>query len=148
MKRSPLNRKTPLNRGTKQLKRTPLKRTSKKKHKELNNDERKAWGNEFDWCFVCGWRAGTWHAKGPTMAVLDTHEVQGGGLRFKAVQEPSMWLRACRWCHEEVLHRYSGRAGLIEQLKIKQRCDPTRFDLEAVNRVVVNKYAPIKESEL
>ena len=117
MKRSELKRKTELKR------RTRMKPVSKRKRKELRNDERnKTFPEEHPNCMKCN-KPGT-----------ETHEILGGPNRFKSVWERATWLRLCRKCHDE-LPSVPSRWEALGQLAIKLRCDPVHRLLERFNAI-------------
>ncbi len=79
MKKSPLNRKKPIN------------RISIKKKLELKEtgDARKFYKDQCSSCECCGQRP-----------VDDCHEIAAGAARHLAVRKPNLWLGVCRTCHE------------------------------------------------
>lgn len=117
MKRPPLHRKTPLARGESQLKRSPLKKRSKRYAKVLRetNPARQAYVAEIGDC-VCGKPA------------CDPHEIAAGSSREKALQNRFAWLALCRECHERI--QGSDQA---EQYALKALQDPTHYDRVGLN---------------
>jgi hypothetical protein len=103
MKRTPLKRKTPLKRGTSQLKRTPLNRVSKSKSsKERRNNYAKAKkeymndrGSKKDFCERCEVKFG--------IDRLDLHHK--AGRAGSKIYEKEFFAVLCRSCHDEV-HKF------------------------------------------
>lgn len=73
------------------MKRTPLRKASKKKRQEraATDKERRAYVESHEVCEYCECTAPT-----------DCHEIAAGSYRAKAVYEPLTWLALCRECHE------------------------------------------------
>ena len=123
MKRSPLKRKTPLPRGTKQLNRTPLKPISDRKRamdrrmKPMLDEYRK----EFPVCqrYGCG------------RAAREIHEIAAGPYREAARASRACVLHLCPVCHAAL----QGTA-YERQLAHKMIADPEGFDIREFNRVV------------
>lgn len=115
MKRSPLTRKTPLKRSK------PLRRMSAAKRLEIktHGPARKAYRKEMKYCCATGNLAS------------EVHEIFGAGLRTQTVGNPAFWLPVCRVGHVIVQHE-----SRTLQLARKLLCDPERFDLDEINRVV------------
>lgn len=113
MKRTPLNRKTPLRRGTSQLKRTRLKPVSDKRRKVKRevDPHRRHYVDETPLCERC-------YAVKPT----DCHEIAAGAHRHRAERRANCWLALCRPCHDVVQGR-----PFAEQFELK---------VEAVRRAI------------
>tara|TARA_B100001939_G_C16927365_1_gene612338 strand:+ start:1707 stop:2051 length:345 start_codon:yes stop_codon:yes gene_type:complete len=103
MKRTPLKRKTPLKRGTSQLKRTPLNKVSKSKSStERRNKYAKAKreymhdrGSKKDYCERCEGKFG--------VDRLDLHHK--AGRAGSKIYDKEFFAVLCRSCHDEV-HKY------------------------------------------
>jgi len=85
-------KRSPLKRSTKPLKRTPLKRISDKKRKEVRETKTARRANiELGVpCEFCGVQRAT-----------DCHEIAGGMSRHIAVYEPHQQMDVCRKCHDK-----------------------------------------------
>lgn len=110
MKRSRLNRRTP-------LKRSPLKRQSEKKKQEREDTDgpRRDYRLEFSTCQCC-----------QTRRSKHTHEIASGGSRAQSVYHRATWLAVCAQCHSAI-HETS-EWPLSRQLFCKQTHDPEHYD--------------------
>jgi hypothetical protein len=92
MKRSPLKRKTPLKRGNKPMKRSPLRPMSKKRQNALKEygEVRKRYLEEHPVCEVCGMK--------PPAEIHHIHNRGTGG----ALSDTENFLAVCRYCHEQI----------------------------------------------
>jgi hypothetical protein len=101
MKRSPLNRKTPLARGKKGLKRTRIRQVSAQRRTEnaAYNIRVLAWKLEHPWCKACFPIAVFleihWANVAPTK---DCHHM--AGKEGKLLMDEKWWLPVCRKCHD------------------------------------------------
>lgn len=87
MKRTPLKRKTPMKRGGSTLKRTPLRKVSKKQaaRNDLYGKQRKEFLAAHPQCAVCGGQA------------TQVHHKAGRGARTNDV---STFIAVCARCHD------------------------------------------------
>jgi hypothetical protein len=85
-------KRSPLKRSTKPLKRTPLKRISDKKWKEVRETKASRHANiELGvTCEFCG-----------REPAIERHEIAGGMSRHIAVYEPHQQVDVCRACHDK-----------------------------------------------
>ena len=107
------------------MKRTPLRRVSKKTAKvdRAIKREREEYREEFHICQVCNRALAT-----------DVHEVARGSHRAKAKLERCCWLAVCAPCHSEKLSDYS-QFPITRQLAVKLVADPKFFDLKRFNEI-------------
>lgn len=87
------------------------------------------WDNAYGVCMLCLWKPGTrWPHPSWYSRQLETHEIARGVHRSKAILEPSTFLRACRWCHQEKLDAMP----IDQQLAYKFVRDPIHYDRSRV----------------
>lgn len=117
MKRSPLERKTPLKRGTSELKRTPLKQVSKKRQ-ELNR-KRRTFVDEmlkdFRYCQVGVDIKSVDESHWCQVRSVDVHEIKTRA-RGGSIIDRANCLAICRSCHDWI-HRNPKQAtdlGFLE----------------------------------
>jgi 5-methylcytosine-specific restriction endonuclease McrA len=85
--------------------------------------ERREWGSDFYFCWVCGQRQ--------SFAPLEVHEIAS------RAQAPNRWatqenyFRACSQCNSHVLNNLPESL----QLAIKKHFDPDRYDRVLINRL-------------
>ena len=117
MKRSRLNRRTP-------LKRSPLKRQSEKKKREREETDgpRRDYRKLFKTCQCC-----------ESQPSEHTHEIASGGSRAQSVYHRETYLAVCAECHAAI-HETSDWP-LSRQLWCKQRGDPEHYCRQLVLRL-------------
>jgi hypothetical protein len=86
----------------------------------------KAWKCEQRGCWVCE-RTAHWSG-------LHCHEIANGSDRAKARREPACWIFVCGECHVHLQDK--AEWPMVRQLALKMICDPERYDLAAVLRIV------------
>ena len=124
MKRTPLNRKAPLQ-SRSQLKRSRMKPKSKKQSKleRLYRQPRAAFRGEFPICWFCQINVTT-----------DVHEIANGPARSQAYGERSCWCASCNWCNtREVTNKR--KWPIARQLAIKFKFDREYYNLDAFNEI-------------
>jgi hypothetical protein len=100
-------------------------------------DERRAWAESFDRCFVCG-DGVRWGLP------LEVHEIAS------RAQAPGKWadvrnyMLTCRMCHEDVLSWLCEAA----QLALKSETDPLNYERVFINRIRGRADNAIAESEV
>lgn len=133
MKRTPLTRHKQLQSwGDWHRKRKPLPRESAKarKRRVTFSPARKAWLAEWTHCMNCGKR----FYEGP-FSSPGVHEIVGGtAMRQVTFSLPTFWLALCFPCNQD-MGSVPNRVSFVRQLAVKLKHDPTRFDLEAANRI-------------
>jgi hypothetical protein len=84
-------------RSGKPLERSPIRKRSSKKSKEINDtkDARRLYLEAHPRCCVCDGVA------------VDVNEIPRGPSRVTAVRDPDAWNTACRSCHDNELGDYS-----------------------------------------
>lgn len=78
------------------------------------------WIRQQRWCWVCG-----------AAVKLECHEIARGPARKWAVHDPSAWFATCHDCHMGPLDSMP----VVDQLAIKRRYDPNKYDRVSVNRL-------------
>ncbi len=100
MKRTELKRTGFKRKPGNSLKRTPLRRRSKKKEREIakTRQPRKLYLEAHPECMV----------RGPECegAAVEVHEIPRGGSRQQSVADADCWLTTCRPCHDNELGDY------------------------------------------
>ncbi len=124
MKRSRLNRKTPMPRGEQRSWNSTLSTTSPKKRKHLRTTapRRRSYKAEFLMCQCCIKRKAE-----------DVHEIARGIHKEESEKHPATWLCLCRKCHDE-MDDYSVWP-IARQLALKLVADPSRFSLSKINEI-------------
>lgn len=118
MKQSPLKRKTAMPRSK------PLEKRSKKRRladASAAMDERRAWGQSFDFCWLC--------LRSEREIELHIHEIASRAQSSQCFDVRSLF-RACRDCNCQDLDWLP--EGLM--LALKRRYDPENYDRVFVNR--------------
>lgn len=133
MKRGgPLKRKTPMNSGDIQLRRTRLNPVSPKKRKQTSKfgPIRAAFKKELG-C-PCG------------RIATDVHEIHGGSSRGITFEKREAWIALCREHHEEVQDWSDKRY----QYALKQITDPAAYDRVKLNELAGWAEEAISEAEV
>lgn len=88
--------------------------------------KRTTWGQNFDWCFMCGNRD-RWGFR------RETHEIIGAAYRQQTVKLPAFWVRLCMVpCHRSA-SSMPNRNEALYMLWMKLKHDPEHFDLKQFN---------------
>ena len=103
------------------------------------------WDKSYGVCMLCLWKPGTrwpheaWYSDG-----LETHEIARGSNRSKAILEPSTFLRACRFCHQEKLDSMP----FAQQLAYKMIRDPIHYDRSRVMVILDRADTAVTQDEV
>jgi hypothetical protein len=127
VKRSRIERRTPMPRSTKPIQRKTRMRTMSQQTARLNRrakPARDALKAKRPFCWVCG----------STRRRLTVHEIARGGLRSKAIDKPYACLVACWPCNRDDLNDAT-KWPIAKQLACLLVNNPLAFDLAAFNEL-------------
>jgi hypothetical protein len=98
-----------------------VKRPAYPTRKQL--DERRAWAESFDRCWVCG--------RESLYLPLETHEIASKAQASRKWADVKNYFRTCALCHSELL---SWLPEMV-QLAFKAEYDPNNYDRSFINRI-------------
>jgi hypothetical protein len=101
----------------------PMKRPAYPSRKQL--DERRAWAESFDRCWVCGA-----DERGAFLR-LETHEIARRSKATKSWADVRNYVRTCDRCHDDIFDWLPAAV----QLAIKAEHDPDNYDRDFINQI-------------
>lgn len=100
-----------------------MKRSRAATYRKTHQDDRQAWSERFDSCWLCGGKA-NWLA-------LQTHEIYSRAQARNSWAFPANYFRVCQLCHQQTIPTLSMEA----QLAYKLLRDAENFDIQPFREV-------------